>query len=306
MPSPADCSVVVVALAGGAALDGCLASLAPERTRCHVILAHGMGEAASWQARFPAVRFSFLPELTVPLRRERGIREAEREIVAVIEDTSHPVPGWSEALARAFDDPGVAAASGPVTIDPALPARAQALGCTEYARFHPRRFARLATSAADARGILPVARLPGNNLAYRRAAILEVLDASDHGLLESEVHPALLERGHVLAMHPGMAVTYRAADPRGLRVGTRFHHGRLYAGARAARWSFPRRLAWAAGSLALPLVLCARSLAAMTAALPPAAWVPAGSWICILETAWAAGEATGYLAGGGKSLGEWR
>jgi len=293
VPVPADCTVVVIALAGGAALEGCLASLAPRHAQCHVILGEGMGEPAAWRTRFPTVRFSAMPELTVPMRRERGIRDSHAPLVALIEDTSHPGPGWMDGLAAAFADAGVAAASGPVRIDPGLPARAQALGCTEYARFHPDRLSSV------------VSRLPGNNLAYRREAILEVLDGQ--GLLESEAHAALIARGHRLAMSPAMAVTYRAADPRGIRLGARFHHGRLYAAARSRDWPWPKRLAWTgAAALLLPLVLCGRSLAGMTSALRPGAWLPAGLWVCAMEAAWAAGEAAGYAAGGGSSPAQWR
>lgn len=304
MPSPPDCAVVVVALAGGQALAGCLAGLAAQGARCHAILGEAM-PAGPWRERFPGVRFSEMPQLTVPLRRERGVREAGAELVAILEDTSRPGEGWLQALAAAFRDPLVAAASGPVTIDPELPARAQALGCTEYARYHPSRIARLATGPESPDGTIPASRLPGNNLAYRRAALLEVLDG--RGLLESQAHPALLARGHRLVLSPGLAVTYRAADPRGIALAARLHHGRLYAAARSSSWPLPKRLAWTAAAAALlPGVLCARSLAGMASALRPAAWPAAAAWICAMEIAWATGEAAGYLAGGGSSGERWR
>lgn len=280
----------MIALAGGAALEACLARLAPWHARCEVLLGEDMGSAHEWRARCPGVRFTDGAGLTVPQRRLRGVEAAEAPVVALLEDTSIPAPGWMDAVRAAFADARVVAASGPVSVDPALGARAQALACTEYGRSFPRRLARPA----------------GNNLAYRRAALLEALAGGEHGLMESEAHEALARGGGRIALCPQMAVVYAAPDPRGIRIRTRFHHGRLYAGERSRRWRWTSRAAWAAGSALLPALLAGRSLAAMASAVRPALWPPVAFWICAMETAWAAGEAAGYLAGGGSSLRRWR
>jgi hypothetical protein len=304
--TPCDCSIVLVALAGGAALEACLGRLAPWHGRCHVMLGEHMGEAATWQARFPAVRFADGRGLPVPVRRQRGVEAAHGLVVALLEDTSLPEPGWLDAMCTAFANDNVAAAAGPVRIDPALSARGQALACTEYGRFHPDQYPRLALGAPDAAGTQTVSRLPGNNLAYRRARLLEILKDSDHGLLEVEVNEMLKARGFSLAFQPRMAVLYAAVDPYGARLGTRMQHGRLYAGRRAAGRSYPARLAWFAGSFLLPAVLAARALASMTRAVKPAAWPGTAFWICLMESAWAFGESIGYLAGTGRSMDAWR
>ena len=296
----------MIALAGGDALAACLGRLGASQGDCQVMLGDGMGRADTWQARFPAVRFVEAQAMTVPMRRQRGIEAAQGALVALLEDTSLPEPGWREALCEAFASEKVAAAGGPVRIDPALPARTQALACTEYGRFHPDRFPQLALGAADDRGVQAVSRLPGNNLAYRRATIVPMLESGTQGLLESVVNEKLRASGHSLALHPRMAVVYSAADPQGIRVRTRWHHGRLYAGQRAAGWGLMARLVALAGSVLLPVVLSARSLAAMTRAVRPAAWLPTAFWICVMETAWAAGEGAGYVAGGGDSVEAWR
>ena len=265
-----------------------------------------MGTADAWQSRFARMRFSEVGALTVPKRRQRGADAAPGPFVAFLEDTSLPAPGWLAAIGQGFANESVAALGGPVRIDPALGPRSLALACTEYGRFHPDRVSRLARGVPDENGVQAVSRLPGNNLAYRRASLLEILRGIDHGLLESEVNGILLARGFSLALHPGMAVDYVAPDPRGLGLGTRFHHGRLYAGQRSSRWSYGARLAGAAGSLLLPAILSARSLAHMTRAVEPAAWLATAFWISLMETSWAAGETVGYLAGGEASLIEWR
>lgn len=304
--APCDCSIVLVALVGGDALGACLRRLAPWQGRCRVMLGEDMQDVAKWQAHFPAVQFADGRGLSVPMRRQRGVEAAQNPIVALLEDTSLPDPGWLEAMCEAFINDNVGAAAGPVRIDPALGGRYQALACTEYGRYHPDRFLRLALGAPDAGGTQAVSRLPGNNLAYRRALLLEILQGSDHGLIEGKVNEALKARGFSLALQPRMAVLYAAADFHGARLGTRLQHGRLYAGQRAAGRSYPARLVWFAASLLLPAVLSVRALAGMTRAVKPAAWPKTAFWICLMESAWAIGESVGYLAGAGRSMEAWR
>jgi hypothetical protein len=305
-PAPCDCSIILVALVGGEALEACLRRMAPWHGRCHVMLGEDMDDVATWKARFPAVRFAEGRGLPVPVRRQRGVEAAQGQLVALLEDTSLPEPGWLDAMCDAFANGNVAAAAGPVRIDPVLDGRYQALACAEYGRFHPDRFSRLALGAPNAAGMQAVSRLPGNNLAYRRAGLLEILKGSHHGLIEGEVNEILKSRGFTLAFQPRMAVLYAAADSHGARLGTRLRHGRLYAGQRVAGQSYPTRLAWFAGSLLLPAALSARALSGMTRAVKPSAWPGTVFWICLMECAWAIGESIGYLAGAGRSMEAWR
>lgn len=305
--APCDCGIVVVALVGGDALKACLGSIAPWQDRCIVVLGENMEDAGVWRARFPAPQFVEGGGLSVPMRRQRGVAAVRGRLVAVLEDTSLPDPGWLEAICAAFSQDRIAAAAGPVRIDPALGGRYRALACTEYGRFHPDSFPRLALAAPGASGTQPVSRLPGNNLAYRREPLQSILNGSDHGLVEGEVNALLAERGFTLALQPGMGVVYAAPDLHGARLRTRMQHGRLYAGSRAAGLPFSTRLARSvAAVLVLPGVLCARSLSSMTRAVAPGSWLGTAFWICAMECAWALGESAGYLSGAGHSIEAWR
>lgn len=302
-----DCSIVVVALVGGDALKACLASVASWQAGCLVVLGENMEGVAIWGTRFPAVRFAEGTGLSVPMRRQKGVQAVPGQLVALLEDTSLPDAGWLDAVCAAFSDPEVAAVAGPVRINPALGGRFRALACTEYGKFHPGSFSRLATGALRTAGMQPVSRLPGNNLAYRREQLDAVLNTSEHGLVEGEVNAVLVQRGFTLLLQPRMAVLYAAADRHGARLATRLQHGRLYAGSRAAGLRYPRRLAWSVATLlVLPWILCARSLASMTRAVEPAGWPATALWICAMEFAWSLGESVGYLAGAGRSMEEWR
>jgi hypothetical protein len=303
-------SLVVVALAGGRALVEILEAVGSLPAEVVVLADGGSNRIAELSERFPAVIFINRDGLPVPLARRRGVEQASAAIVALLEDTSQPAAGWHAAIAEAFAEPGTAAAGGPVLLAPQLGVRYLALGCCEYGRFHPGRFDRLADVAAaggcGGAGRLPVSSLPGNNLAYRREALLAVLGECGHGLVEGEINARLRERGHTLCMHPAMTVSYAIEDRHGALLSTRFNHGRLYAGSRVSGQGGAARLGWLLKSLLLPAVLTARGWSHMTVAVRPAAWPQVMLWILLMQSAWAFGEALGYMAGTGRSLEVWR
>ncbi|TMH56182.1 MAG: hypothetical protein E6H53_15500 [Betaproteobacteria bacterium] len=190
-------------------------------------------------------------------------------------------------------------------IDVTLSYRQLPLGCCEYDRVHPVAIHRLAAGRKPERsGAFDVARLPGNNLAYRKSALRGV-HSEQRPLLEMETNAALLAAGGRVLMHPDMAVDYRPGDDRGTGLGGRFRHGRLYGGMRARNASASRRTWWLLKAFLLPWVLSGRGLRAMSAALPHERWWAVGAWVCCMQTAWAIGEAVGYLAGPGHTLDAW-
>jgi hypothetical protein len=82
----------------------------------------------------------------------------------------------------------------------------------------------------------------------------------------------------------------------------RFHSGRLFAAARAGRWSRARRLAYAAAAPLIPVVRLRRILAQAwrrrSAALPINAF-PALAFLFVCD---AVGEMAGYLLGAGAEV----
>ncbi|NNM20034.1 MAG: hypothetical protein HKO55_02005 [Gammaproteobacteria bacterium] len=301
-------SVVIVSLVGGDALGGLLGSLKPAADECLVLLDEG-NNVSQLREQFPAVQFVSRQDLSVPMARKRGAHLASGDIVALLEDTSLPAPGWRDAVVAAFSRPGVVAAGGPVLLAARLGARFLALGSAEYGRFHPDRISRLVDepegSETIPEGLLPVTRLPGNNIAYRRAPLMEMLSQNESGLIEGEVNEALMARGFNLYIEPAMVVTYGMADEHGARLRTRFNHGRLFAGNRIAGQGAGARIGWFLKSLLLPFVLTTRGWSNMTASVAAAAWPKVMAWILLMETAWSVGEAVGYLRGPGRSLDAW-
>lgn len=257
--------VAVIELVGGGAAEACAAALA--------------GEAAG-----PVAIERRAPGDPVPARRRRAAERGTAPAVLLVEDTTRLAPGWAAALAGAFADPAVAAAWGPVAVEPALPARFRALGRLEYGRFD---------------GTRPAAAPPGNAFAVRRADLLAVL-GSGEGVVEHEVAARLAARGRAVRMLPALRSLYAAPDPHGARLATRFGHGRLYGSGRGGG----RALGAARAALAPP-VLALRALRAARAAGGPGLWLPELPWILAMSAAWGAGELAGQVLGPGRSGESW-
>jgi glycosyltransferase involved in cell wall biosynthesis len=60
------------------------------------------------------VRLIEEPEIGLSAARNAGIRAAEGEVIAFIDDDAFPVPGWLATVAEALTRPGVMAVGGPV------------------------------------------------------------------------------------------------------------------------------------------------------------------------------------------------
>jgi hypothetical protein len=299
-------TIVIVPLIGGDALAACLDALPLGRFECIVILLRALGSVASWTRRYPQATFMDGGNSPVPIRRQRGVEAAQGIVVAILEDTTWPDPLWCDAVCGAFADPTAAAAGGPVRISAALPSRFQALGWSEYGAFQARRFRHLAAGARNDNGPTSALRLPGNNIAFRRTVLLDLLRGRSDGVVEVAVCETLLARGLRLIYHPEMSVTYAAPDRHGAALATRLQHGRLYAAGRAAGWNRRERVAGMLRSALLPPVLFARTLSAMAGSVRPAAVPQLACWVGLMESAWALGEAAGYIFGTGKSLETWR
>jgi|GEM_PF-1398983 len=298
-------TVIVIAIAGGDSLRNCLQQIEKQSRQCLVVLGDSMGNVPSWKTEFPAVDFIETEKLPVPLRRQYGVDQASSEFVVLLEDTSIPEDGWLDAIVSAFEEPQVAAVGGPVSISPRLPARYQALACTEYGRFHPERVSQSAIDIINSDTAYPVTRIPGNNLAYRRNDLMSVLNDSDHGLIEGEVNSILASRGKLVVLHPNMAVVYASIDAYGARLYTRMQHGRLFASGRVGGCNIKTRISWFIKSTLLPFVLVFRGWRNMVTAIRPGSWPLVMSWIALMEVSWALGESLGYIAGAGSSLEAW-
>ena len=290
---PATLAIVVIPLLGGEALDRTLRSIQAIGAPCFVI-----GGQAPPPVPGKGVAPTFIAsDLPVPERRAIGVAVSATEWVALIEDTCDAGAGWMSACAEIAAADDVAAAGGPVTIVPSLPARCIALACLEYAAYAPTGRGRGQVTQATS-----TLRIAGLALLYRRSALPRF--ESGKGLIESEVNEAIRSDGGRLLMHPGLAVEYRSADADSATLGSRFSHGRIYGGGLHARLGLLQRGLGALKCLALPMVMYSRAMPGLPAACRSRP--TARLWILALSVAWSAGELVGVLAGRGRSLARWK
>jgi hypothetical protein len=298
-------SVIVIPLIGGDTLASYLDRLALNPGECIVVLRSDMGGSAEWGRRYPSVIFVDSADQTVPARRKRGVELATGDVVALIEDTSWPAEGWYAAVRNTFTDMQTAAAGGAVIISSLLPSRYRALGWIEYGAFS-KTPAETPPCPADCDASMPVSRVAGNNMAFRRLELLEVLRDDHAGLVEEFVCDQLQARGNRIVFQPRMIVTYAACDCHGATLATRMHHGRIYASTRSCRNAALAGVVHLVKACLLPIVLTARTARFMSSGGRVSVEMPTLFWLVLMACAWALGEGVGVIAGPGKSMLEWR
>jgi hypothetical protein len=297
-------SIVVIPLIGHDVLANCLDRLPLSDVECIVVLRETLGAVKSWEQRYPSVHFVTTAHNPVPLRRECGLRVATGDVVGIIEDTSWPDHGWCAAALSAFADPQAVAAGGPVRIASRLPSRYRALGSSEYGAFAVERHPNPASGGSLEDRPVAASRVPGNNMAFRRVDLIEAVGEEGDGLFEGPVCVTLLSKGGRIVYHPRMLVTYAVCDRHNASLATRLHHGRIYAAqVRGRTWC--SRLAHLAKVPLLPIVLTARAMGSLSRSTSLRARLQILLWLCLLESAWAIGEAIGALTGAGRSINEW-
>jgi glycosyltransferase involved in cell wall biosynthesis len=269
-------------------LDACLASLLPQ-CREHgaavvVARADTPEGVAELERAYPEVRFVPAPrDATIPQLRGQGLAEAEGDIVALTEDHCVAAPDWIAQLATAPRNSDVFGGTmGNARRDRALDWAAY---FSEYGFF--------AGGGEPARE-QPI--LTGANVAYRRRVIDHVVTLARRGEWENVVHSSLAANGSTFSFLTTAAVyqndTYRFGD----FCRNRYEHGRDYARRRLNGQGGLRRWLYLAASGALPFLLTARVAGAVTRA-DRRAFLRALPLTFAFLTAWAVGEAVGYLLG---------
>lgn len=174
--------------------------------------------------------------------RARAIREARADIIAFTEDHCFPDAQWAEALLRAHDEPHAAIAPAIRNANPETVVSWADL-LLGYGRW----------AAPGRRGVMDM--LPGHNISYKRAVLLE-FDGDLDRLMEAEtvLMWELRTRGHTLLFEPAATTAHTNFSRLGVWLDAQWHLGRVFAATRTARWSRVKRTAYALGSPAIPLI----------------------------------------------------
>ncbi len=285
-------SVVVASVNGLPYLETCLEALATRAPDAEVVLADWTDEPtrALVRRRFPEVRMLPFDEPTaVPELRAAGIAAARAPYVAVIEDHCVVAAGWADAVLRAHEA-GHSVVGGEIRNARRARVRDWAAFYCEYSEH------------MDPLPSGPAPSVPGMNVSYDRAAIAAMQPLLDEGRWETWLHPHLEQEGFAFHVAEGMVLFHDKDFSFGHFASQRWHYARSHAGMRNPQLGL-KRVVYAGGApLIVPLML--RRLLANVAAKPRhrRRFYEALPLIVVYLAIWAAGEACGYVLGGGRSL----
>jgi hypothetical protein len=295
-------SIVIAVVSGAAALRRCLTALCTQTRgfdyEITVPYDRWSLDVAELGAEFPDVRFHRIDDLGAAAsattsahahrlydrRRAAGLALARGTIVAMTEDHAVPASDWCAQLLAAHAGPH-AVVGGAIENAVDRPLNWAWYYC-DFGRYG-RPFA---PGAAD--------YVSDVNVAYKREALAATHELWRDAYHETTLHWALRERGQVLFLDPGPVVyQHRPTLDLARALRERVEWGRVFAETRAAASGSWQRVAYAAATPILPLLLLGRavhhmrrqrrSLRQIATTLPLA---------LILLSAWAIGECTGYLA----------
>jgi hypothetical protein len=284
-PKAPTLSVVIAASNGPEAVARTLASLGRQRLegavelvvaapRDRIVPPDHLPPGVTW---VPAEAGAAVPRL-----RRLGLDRASGDVIVLTEDSCQFDDGWASAWRRAFADPRVLAATGPVV--PAMGDRPLdwAVFFCEYAAFLP------APAPGEGRSL----RLAGNNFAVRRS----LADRLDPCTIEETDVPGVAGCcGDRIALAIGAVAGHARRYGLAEAVGDRLRFGRSYGRRRATTLPTAARFA---GLVAGPAILLAQvARLTLTVARQPR---HAGRFAEVLPltlgllTAWSVGEWLGW------------
>jgi hypothetical protein len=292
--SAPDLSVIVPSVNGWGDLEGCLDALVRlEGVAVEAIVPERCGGAVrSAVARtFPAVRvLPVEPHVTIPQMRALAFAEAHGAAVAVIEDHVVVPPRWGRQLLDALAE-GHQIVGGPVENAATTTLIDWAAFFCEYSHCMPP----LAGGPAE--------WLPGNNVVYRAELLARYAAVVREGQWENRLHDAARADGIRLMCKPDLVVGHKKHYTFGEYFSQRYLYARSYAGARVSGAPFAKRLVYGAAATALPALLMARTIGRVRMKpRPPRMLARSVPLLALFVSAWAAGEAVGYLFGPGTAL----
>ncbi|MES2125012.1 MAG: hypothetical protein V4503_10045 [Gemmatimonadota bacterium] len=228
-----------------------------------------------------------LATATIPEIRGAGLTGATGDFVLLTEDNCVPRANWVDRLFSGFDS-GAEIVGG--TMGNAHPDRAvdTAAYLAEYGFFGEAR-------TAPGTGASPM--VTGANVGYRRSVMHEAAAWASAGDWEGVIHHRLVAQGARVLLVRDAVVDQNLHYQVGSFCRDRFSHGFEYASVRSAEWGVSRRLTMTCATVLLPLLLTWRAWQ-NAARASSTTFVRALPCTLVFFTAWAVGEAAGYLRGG--------
>ncbi len=259
-------SVVVTVVDGRDALIQCLEALRnqedPPAMQIVVPYDDTITDIASLAGSYPEVLFANLGKLhpdTLPLnefsqhavydrRRGRGLRFAEGQLVAMIEDRAAPDSHWARAMVDLHAENTYAAVGGAIECGTTDRIRMALFFC-DFGRFQP------PVSSDNPEYLTDI------NICYRRTALSSVAPLWQDRYKEAQVNWTLRRHGHALRLSDRPKVTLLRRVMSVAQIAReRIQWGRVFGQVRGAETTRLHSALWAAASPIVPTVLFIRHL----------------------------------------------
>jgi hypothetical protein len=289
--------VVVAARSAPETIEQTLQSVAAQRLEggIELLVADGSeaGELGSLVTRFDNAQHIHVPGANLPTLKGEALRRAQGALIAILDPSAAAAPDWAAQIVRSLADPSVSGVGGAVLLDGPHTGGNVAAYLFEYGAFNPP----IAEGFTDG-------DLPGNNVAYKREALLETCGdiLAAEGFNKPFLHERIRARGGRLMIQPAMRVRHLTRYAFLEFSQRRFHYGRYFGAVRLRRAHWVRRALYRGLAPVVPLLLMARHLrlAALhenNRRLLPGAAVA----LCGVCAFWGVGEWLGYWFGPGRS-----
>lgn len=270
-------------------LDACLDSVlaAAEREGARVVVARACSpeELGQLSQRYPGVTFlPAAPDASVPHLRGIALGAANGDVVALTEDHCVVCTDWLTGMLEECRD-GADVVGGPM--DNAQRARSIDWGAyfAEYGFFAER-------AARDGRAPMPTQA----NVAYAPSVAGSAAEWASQGLWENVAHDRLVADGRRFAFRTDAPAYQNKRYRFGAFCADRFSHGKDYGRRRLVDEGAHRRWMYLLATPVLPALLTVR-VAQCASPRNRGAFVRALPFTVAFLTAWAIGEAAGYLSG---------
>lgn len=242
------------------------------------------GDSPLMGARRNLTHISLPADSLIPSLWSEGISRAHAPAVALTTSQFVPKPNWLSHL-HGVDLRHWAGVGGAIDNDPKASGRNWAIFFLRYSAFAP---------PLDAGETEEIA---ADNAVYDRAAIMEHADLLAEGFWEPSFHRRFRAAGRKLMLDPDLVLVHHGTVSGQEFARQRYLHGRAYGIERASQGSVARNLILVGLSPLVTPLLLGRIVSRM-ANRPAfrAKLLPAFPWLVRFSLAWAAGEASGYLA----------
>lgn len=289
-------SVIIGSIAPGPVIHDCLAAIVDQwRDDMEVIVVDGSGDGTAGNIRnsFPQVRVIETPgPSSLPLLRGIGIAASTAPLVGILDAWCIVGAQWVGEAIQQHATHGAVAIGGGVDLAPTE--RSQWQAWVTYLYDYWEYVAPLPDGRTKA--------LAGNNIVYKRSVFADKGALVAKGFWKAFVNADLGRQGEILRSATGLNVILRRKMPISRFLRSRYHHGRSYAGMRVEHVPWWRRMVWAVGTPALPVLFTVRQCRGLWRKRTARWWfVACLPVLAVLHMSWALGEFAGYVVGAGDS-----